>query len=66
MSSLSRLSRGQLAAAGARAVVVTSLRVVRSHGVAFLGFRDAPEREIAVQRERGKWQIDGLLDRELP
>jgi hypothetical protein len=50
----------------AAALRITGVRVDHDHGVAVLGFRMLPGREIRVERQGGAWKIEGLLDRELP
>jgi hypothetical protein len=45
---------------------VTSVRVEGVHGLALLGFKAAPERRIAVEREGGTWKIGALLDSLIP
>ena len=50
---------------GVGTVTVASLRVKDDHGIALLAFKTMPEREIAVEREHGRWTIDALLDSEL-
>jgi hypothetical protein len=47
-------------------VDVIGIRIAAHGALAILGFRATPERELRLQRERGKWKIDGLLDDELP
>jgi hypothetical protein len=56
----------QRLAADIEGIEVTSVRVKGSRGLALLGFRTAPERQIPVRRERGTWKIEALLDKELP
>jgi hypothetical protein len=51
--------------AGVGDVTVASLRVKGDHGIALLAFKTMPEREIAVEREHGRWRIDALLDGEI-
>jgi hypothetical protein len=41
------------------------VRVKGSRGLALLGFRATPERQIPLRRERGAWKVEALLDREL-
>ncbi len=45
---------------------VVMVRVGRIRGLALLGFRATPERQIGVEREHGAWKIDSVLDRALP
>jgi hypothetical protein len=52
--------------AGLATLQVVSVRLDGNHGLALLGFSATPERLIAVQRERGIWKIDALLDTEVP
>jgi hypothetical protein len=66
MSDLFRLSEQQLAAADIATLVVTSVRVKGSVGLALLGFSVAKERQIPVRREHGAWKIDALLDLPIP
>jgi hypothetical protein len=65
MSLLFKEDHQQLAADVAT-IEVTSVRVKGRYGLALLGFRTSPERQIPVRRERGVWKIDTLLDEELP
>ncbi len=53
-------------AADSATLYVILVRVDGIHGLALLGFRATPERQIAVEREGGVWKIDALLDQELP
>ena len=53
-------------AADSATMVVIGVRIKRDRGLALLGFRTMPERYIPVQRERGVWRIDSLLDKEIP
>jgi hypothetical protein len=66
MSRLFSLSEQQIAAADTAALVVTSVRVKGSMGLALLGFRIARERQISVRREHDAWKIDALLDLPIP
>jgi len=45
----------------AASVKVVEVRVKRSTGLAVLVFKRAPEGEIAVEREAGRWKIDAFL-----
>lgn len=45
---------------------VTGVRLIGNRGLAVLGFRTLPGRQIGVMRESGMWKIDALLDGELP
>jgi hypothetical protein len=45
---------------------VVMVRVGRVRGLALLGFKTTPERQIGVAREHGVWKIAGVLDRALP
>jgi hypothetical protein len=45
---------------------VVMVRVGLTRGLALLGFRTTPERQIGVEREHGVWKIDSVLDRALP
>jgi hypothetical protein len=55
----------QRLAADFATVEVTRVRVKGSRGLALLGFRTTPERQIPLRHERGTWKIEALLDREL-
>jgi hypothetical protein len=65
MSLLFKEDHEQLAA-DSTTLQVTSVRVNGLHGLALLGFRTTPERQIRVERDGGAWKLDALLDRELP
>jgi predicted small secreted protein len=65
MSLLFKEDHEQLAA-DSTTLQVTSVRVNGRHGLALLGFRTTPERQIRVERDGGAWKLDALLDRELP
>lgn len=56
----------QALAADVATVEVTRVGVDGNRGLALLGFRTTPERQIAVLREHHTWKIDSLLDEELP
>ena len=45
---------------------VTGVRLEGDHGLAVLGFRTLPGRQIEVARDRGTWKMGALLDGELP
>jgi hypothetical protein len=53
-------------AADINGMEVTSVRVKSNRGLALLGFRTMPERQIPVRREGGTWKMEALLDEELP
>jgi hypothetical protein len=53
-------------AADSATVQVIRVRVNGVRGLALLGFRTTPERQIGVEREHGFWRVDTVLDRELP
>ncbi len=63
-SVLFELNRKTLTA-GTPSVTVVDLRAKGDHGIALLGFTTMPERQIAVEREHGRWMIDALLDGEI-
>lgn len=46
-------------------LVVADVSVKDRFGIAVLGFKDAPEREILVAREGSRWKIDSIVDSEL-
>jgi hypothetical protein len=56
----------QQLAADSATLVVSSLRVKGNHGLALLGFRTTPERQIPVERGGGVWKVDAPLDSEVP
>jgi hypothetical protein len=64
MSKLFAQQHQQLVSERAR-LEVSAVRVKGLRGRALLRFADGPEREIEVHRERQKWRIDALLDKEL-
>jgi hypothetical protein len=66
ITSLLFIEDHQQLATDAATVQVTAVRVKGNYGLALLGFKTMPERQFPVQRERGTWKIDALLDRELP
>ncbi len=41
-------------------------RVKAGHGVALVGFRGLPSRQIELRREGARWKLDALLDNALP
>jgi hypothetical protein len=45
---------------------VTGVRVSGAHGLAVLGFKTLPGREIRLRREGHMWRFDAVLDSELP
>ena len=49
-----------------RTLDMTRVRVKGNIGLAVLGFRAMPEREISVSREGSVWKINALLDSQLP
>ena len=53
-------------AAHAAELQVTGVRVDHASGVAVLGFKTLPGRQLRVAREGKVWKVDGLLDLELP
>jgi hypothetical protein len=55
----------QRLAADLATAIVTRVRVKGSRGLALLGFRTTPERQIPLRREHGAWKVETLLDREL-
>jgi hypothetical protein len=65
LSKVFTLNSKQLGAYAA-ALEITGVRVDRDQGMAVLGFKTLPGREIPLAREAGTWKIAGLLDRELP
>lgn len=65
MAQLFEADHRQLAADSAT-LTVTGVRLKDGHGLALLGFKAMPEREIRIRREDGAWKIDALLDEELP
>lgn len=65
MSKVFREFGRQLRAYAAR-LEVTGVRLEGDHGVAVLGFKSLPGRQIRVAREGGVWKMDALLDSELP
>jgi hypothetical protein len=65
VSKLFKQNRRQLAAY-ATALEVTSVRVEHDNGVAILGFKALPGRQVRLAREGGVWRFEALLDSELP
>jgi hypothetical protein len=53
-------------AADSATIHVILVRVSGGHGLALLGFRTTPERQLSVEREHGRWKIGAVLDRQLP
>jgi hypothetical protein len=53
-------------AAEAMELEVTGVRIDHGVGVAVLGFKTLPGRQLRVAREGGVWRINALLDTELP
>jgi hypothetical protein len=53
-------------AAYAGGLEVTGVRVDHDHGLAVLGFKTLPGRQIRVAREARAWKLEALLDSELP
>jgi hypothetical protein len=66
MDGLFAIDRQQIAAADPASVVVTSARVKGRIGLAVLGFRIAPERQIRLRLEHRAWKMDALLDLPIP
>jgi len=65
MSKFYKANHQQLGAYAAK-LEVTGVRLTGVRGVAILGFRTLPGRQIAVTREDGVWKINGVIDTELP
>jgi hypothetical protein len=65
LSKVFKRNQSQLSAYSAQ-LAVTGVRVDRGSGVAVLGFKTLPGRDIPVARVSGRWTIDALLDDELP
>jgi hypothetical protein len=53
-------------AADSATLHVIMVRVSGGHGLALLGFGTTPERQMSMERERGGWKIDAVLDKQLP
>ncbi len=64
MSLLFKEAHPQLALADA-SLQVLEVRVKGGHGIALLGFKTTPERQLALQRDGAAWKIDALLDSEI-
>jgi hypothetical protein len=64
LSVLFKEDHAQLAADSAT-VVVTGVRVDGRHGLALLGFRTTPERQVPVEREGRAWKVGALLAQEI-
>lgn len=65
LAPLLRQQARRLAAADVRTAVVTSVHVKGNLGLAALGFKAAPEGELAVAREGRVWKVDALIDGEM-
>jgi hypothetical protein len=55
----------QLASYDLSTMVIADAHVKNGFGIAVLGFKSAPEREILFAREGSSWKIDSILDSEL-
>jgi|HubBroStandDraft_3_1064219.scaffolds.fasta_scaffold144276_2 hypothetical protein len=68
-SSVSRLLAGQheqLAEDEVATMVVIDVRIKHDFALAVLGFKNAPEAEILLQRDGHAWKLAALFDSELP
>lgn len=66
LSHLYAQQHSHLAALQVPTMTVTGVHVDGAVGYVTLGFRQALESEVLVQRESGVWKLDALLDSKLP
>ncbi len=62
MSQLLAQQHARLVGENPATMAVTTVHVKGNLGLAALSFKTAPEAEIVVEREAGKWKIDALFD----
>lgn len=66
VSALFKQQRGQLAAEDVGTMVVISAHVKGDLGLAVLGFKRTPRRQLIVEREGHAWRVGALFDGEVP
>jgi hypothetical protein len=66
VSALYKSQHAQLVADDVPTMVVTTVRVKGSLGLAVLGFKTMPRSEILLEREGGAWKVDALFNSQMP